>query len=307
MYSELESDPLAGRDLAAFVATVEAASFQGAADTLGLTQSAVSKRVAALERRTGACLLERGRNGAQPTAAGRVLYPEAKHALSALARAATVVAECGAGDVHLLRVAASHTIGEFLVPGWLAGFRAADGDPQLRVEVDIANSPAVLGQLRSGAVALGFVEGVDALVGFESVVTTRDELTVVVAAEHAWVDRDEIAPAELAGEPYLARERDSGTRAVVAEALGRHGVELSPAFETTSIQGLKRAVLDGGFTVLSSLAVEGELRSGALRAVEVADVRLARELRAVRIGPLAADSPAQRLWSWLGTGSVLAR
>ncbi|MGH2946665.1 MAG: LysR family transcriptional regulator, partial [Solirubrobacteraceae bacterium] len=73
-----ESEPLSGRDLLAFVLAVETGSVHGAADALGLTQSAVTKRIQALERRTGATLLRRGRLGAATTEAGRALYPEAK-------------------------------------------------------------------------------------------------------------------------------------------------------------------------------------------------------------------------------------
>jgi len=78
------SEPLAGRDLAAFVAAVETGSVQGAADALQLTQSAATKRLQALERRVGRRLLHRGPRGAHPTAAGKLLYPEAKQALDAL-------------------------------------------------------------------------------------------------------------------------------------------------------------------------------------------------------------------------------
>lgn len=294
---ELPADPLAGRELAAFVAAVESASMHGAADALGLTQSAVSKRIQALERRTGVALLERGRQGVAPTEAGRLLYPEAKNALAALARAAAAVGE--ATDVHRLRVAASYTIGEFLLPAWLASFRAADGDASLRAEVDVINSPSVLARVRAGTAAIGFVEGVDPLDGLEAIGLLRDELVVVVAPGHRWARRRSLRPGELSREPYFTRERDSGTRAVVTAALGRHGVRLDPALETASTQVLKRAVLDGGFTVLSRVTVDGEARAGTLRALPVKGVGLERELRAVRRGRPARGAAAQRLWAWL--------
>src|SRR6185312_13685197 len=90
-------DPLSGRELAAFVAAVDAHTLHAAADTLALTQSAVTKRVAALERRVGQKLLERGRSGVRPTAAGRALYPEARAALAALERARRALADPGPG------------------------------------------------------------------------------------------------------------------------------------------------------------------------------------------------------------------
>jgi DNA-binding transcriptional LysR family regulator len=293
--------------LAAFVAVVESGTLNGAADDLGLTQSAVTKRIQALERRTGVTLLDRGRLGAQPTDTGRLLYPEAKQALAALERAADVMARATENGAHALRIAASHTVGEFLVPRWLAEFRTAVADPMLHAEVDVANSPRVLTLVRAGEAEIGFVEGLDELRGLESIDLLHDELVVVVAADHPWARRRSVRLADLSAEAYLTRERYSGTRAVVTAALSQAGVELEPALVTPSIQGLKRAVLAGGFTVLSRVAVEGEVAAGTLRALGVRGVDLGRELRAVRDRRPARGSAAGRLWSWLRQGAQALR
>jgi DNA-binding transcriptional LysR family regulator len=301
------AEPLSGRDLAAFAAAVETSSVHGAADALGLTQSAVSKRIQSLERRTGVALLERGRHGVRPTEAGRLLYPEAKQALAALRRAATVIADASHQARHALRLAASHTIGEFLLPGWLATFRASAPDAHLHVQVDVVNSPGVLAEVRSGAAEIGFVEGIDPLRGFETIALMHDELVVVVAPGHRWARRRALGADELAREPYLARERDSGTRAVAATALAAHGIALDPALETPSIQGLKRAVLGGGFTLLSRAAVKEEVAAGGLHTLVLYNVDLNRSLRAVRSsrGPRPAG-PAGRFWTWLRERSLNA-
>jgi DNA-binding transcriptional LysR family regulator len=299
MLSPLAADPLSARGIAAFVAAVEAGSLHGAADELGLTQSAVTKRIQALERRAGATLLERSRLGVEPTETGRMLYPEAKEALSALGRAAMVVSRANAAHAHALRIAASHTVGEFLVPGWLAAFRRAIGDPTLHSEVDVVNSPCVLAMVRAGDVEVGFVEGLDPLRGLDHLTLLRDELVVVVAAGHPWARRRTLRARELPSDHYLTRERDSGTRAVATAALASAGVELEPALVTPSIQGLKRAVLDGGFTILSRVAVEGEAAAGTLRTLTVSGVDLSRDLQAVRDGWPDRGSAAARLWGWM--------
>jgi DNA-binding transcriptional LysR family regulator len=288
----MESDPLAGRELLAFVLAVETGSVHGAADALGLTQSAVTKRIQALERRTGATLLQRGRLGVATTEAGRALYPEAKQALAALDRAARAVAGDGAG----LRLAASHTIGEFLLPGWLAAFRA--GEP-LAIQMDVINSPGVIAEIRDRRAEIGFVEGNASLAGLDVLVLMHDELAVVVGADHPWARRRGLDPRALTREPYLTRERDSGTRAIAATALARHGIALEPTLETPSIQGLKRAVLGGGFTVISRMAVAAETDAGTLRALPVRGVDLGRELRAIRRRGEPLRGAARQLWRWL--------
>lgn len=295
----MDLDLLPAHGLAAFVSAVEAGTLHGAADELRLTQSAVTKRVQALERRLGVTLLRRGRLGAVPTEAGRLLYPEAKQALAALGRAASVMDRAGEARAHALRIAASRTVGEFLAPRWLAEFRTAVGDARLHAEVDVANSPHVLALVHSGEAEVGFVEGLDKLRGLQQLTLLREDLVIVVGPQHRWARRRSVGVGELRSELYLTRERDSGTRAVATAALARAGVELEPALVTPSIQGLKRAVLGGGFTVLSPVAVEGEVATGTLRAVPLRGADLSRELRAVRSGPAARGSAAGKLWSWL--------
>jgi DNA-binding transcriptional LysR family regulator len=288
-------DPLSGRELAAFVAAVDAHTLYAAADALALTQSAVTKRIAALERRIGQPLLERGRGGVRPTAAGRALYPEARAALAALERARRAVAD--ADPASALAVAASHTVAGYLLPGWLAGFRAERGT--LRIAVEVVNSPGVLAAVRAGRAELGFVEGIDELDGLESQLLVSDVLECVVRPGHRFARRTAIRPAELLDEPWIARERESGTRAVAERALRQRGIVLVPALEAASTEGLKRAVLGGGFALLSRLAVEEEVASGSLAAVPVNELDLRRELRAVRLS--ARPGPAALLWDWLST------
>jgi DNA-binding transcriptional LysR family regulator len=122
-------------------------------------------------------------------------------------------------------------------------------------------------------------------------------LVCVVRPGHRFARRDEIRPAELLDEPWLARESESGTRAVAEQALRARGIVLVPAFEAASTEGLKRAVLDGGFALLSRLAVEEEVASGILSAVPVHDLDLRRELRAVRVA--ARPGSATVFWDWL--------
>jgi DNA-binding transcriptional LysR family regulator len=285
-------------ELAAFVASIESGTVSGAADALELTQSAVSKRLQGLERRLGTSLLERGRFGVRATDGGRLLYPEAKHALLALSHAAGVVSSYAAHSPNL-RLAASHTIGGYLLPGWLAAYRASVLPPQ-RAYVEIVNSHGVLGAVRDGQVDIGFIESLDAVDGLEAHTIQHDEIVVVVAAHHRWARRSAVRAATLPGEPYLTREQGSGTRAVAAAALAAAGVPpLEPTLEAASTQSLKRAVLDGGFTLISRLAVEAEVRAGTLRALEVTGADLTRPLRAVRRRRPALPADASRFWRFL--------
>jgi DNA-binding transcriptional LysR family regulator len=289
-------DPLPGRDLAAFVTAVESGTVQGAADALDLTQSAATKRLQALERRVGRALLERGAYGVRPTAAGKVLYPLAREALATLERAETAVRS--PDDAPLLRIHASRTIGETLLPEWLASFRASA--PPCRVSAAITNSEEVVHAVRDGAAEVGFVEGpAENMRGLRELIVAHDELGVVVAADHPWARRRAVAVGDLTREPFLARETGSGTRAVVDATLALTGVRLQPALELSSTEGLKRAVLAGGFALLSERVVATEVAAGALACVPVSGVELHRSLRAVRRARPALQGPARVFWRWL--------
>jgi DNA-binding transcriptional LysR family regulator len=293
------ANPLDGAELAAFVAAVEAGSMHAAADALQLTQSAVTKRIQTLERRIGGRLFERGRFGVRPTELGCTVYPAAKRALEALGSVAELVELSRANGSVDLRLSASQTIGEFLLPGWLAEFRRER--PDVRPRLEVVNSHGVLDAIRENRCEIGFIEGPDCPPGFDALTIARDEIVVVVVAEHPWARRRAVTPGDLVRESYLAREEAAGTRAVATAALARVGTELTPALEAASFQSLKRALVGGGFTLISRLTIEAEERAGVLVGLPVRGVDLHRELRAIRRRRPALSTAARAFWRWLGS------
>jgi DNA-binding transcriptional LysR family regulator len=296
-----DANPLSSAELATFVVAVESGSVHGAADALGLTASAVTKRLQSLERRAGVVLFDRSRHGLRSTSAAQVLYPEAKAALAALAEAEQALREHLEAGAHALVLAASHTIGEYLLPAWLAAFRRQHRD--VRAQIDVVNSPLVLASVREGVSDVGFVEGLDPLDGLDVVRVRRDEIVAVVASGHRWSGRRSVRARELQSEPYLAREAGSGTRAVATVALAGAGIALEPSLEVASSQSLKRALAGGGFALISRLVVAAEVQAGELHALPVADVRLERDLMAVRDAhtQMRASTDVAAFWRWLAT------
>ena len=291
------ANPLAGSELAAFVAAVEAGTVHGAADALQLTQSAVTKRIQALERRVGGRLFERGRFGVRPTELGRTVYPAAKRALDALDSVAELVELSRAHGSMDLRLSASHTIGEFLLPGWLADFRRER--PDVHPQLEIVNSQGVIDAIRENRSEIGFIEGPDSPAGLHTITVARDEIVAVVAAGHPWARRRVVTVRDLVAEAYLTREAASGTRAVATAALARSGVELTPALQAASAQSLKRALAGGGFTLISRLTIETEERAGVLVGLPVRGIELHRELRAIRRRRPAPSAAARAFWRWI--------
>ncbi|MFE9119288.1 LysR family transcriptional regulator [Streptomyces sp. NPDC007172] len=268
-----------------------------AARDLGITQPAASSRVRSMERLLGVALVDRSPRGSRLTAEGVLVTDWARRVVEAAeAFDAGAQALRGRRDSRL-RVAASMTIAEYLLPGWLIALRAER--PGTAVSLSAGNSAVVAERLLADEADLGFVEGLGVPVGLDSAVIGHDRLVVVTAPGHPWARRrGPLLPAELAATPLISREHGSGTRQVLDAALAAHGGLAEPLIELASTTAVKAAVVSGaGPTVLSELALGEELAARRLVRIPVEGVRLRRDLRAVwRRGPLPAG-PARDLLS----------
>ncbi|MFE2437928.1 LysR substrate-binding domain-containing protein, partial [Streptomyces sp. NPDC059409] len=168
--------------------------------------------------------------------------------------------------------------------------------PPPRVPLHAANAAAPAERLLADDADLGFVEGVSVPTGLDSAVIGHDRLIVVTAPGHPWARRRRpLEAAELASTPLILREKGSGTRQVLDAALG--GLA-RPLIELSSTTAVKAAAVGGaGPSVLSELAVGEELTTRRLVSVPVADVVLARDLRAVWPTGHRPTGPARRLLS----------
>ncbi|MET7734219.1 LysR family transcriptional regulator [Streptomyces sp. NPDC005402] len=260
------------------LAVARLGSLGGAARELGITQPAASSRIRSMERQLGVALVDRSPRGSRLTDAGALVTDWARRIV-----AAAEAFDAGAQALRVrrdsrLRVAASMTIAEYLLPGWLLALRA--GRPDTAVSLHAGNSATVAERLLSDEADLGFVEGLTVPSGLDSVVIAHDHLIVVTAPGHVWARRRRpLEAAELAVTPLILREKGSGTRQVLDTALG--GLA-RPLIELSSTTAVKAAAVSGaGPAVLSELAVGEELAMRRLVRVPVDGVSLARDLRAV--------------------------
>lgn len=291
--------------LEVFVTVARTGSLNAAAGLLGVSQQAVSARIATIERQTGVVLLQRTPRGSSLTPAGAVVSEWA-------ARLLALADEMEAGLVALrgnaqttLRVAASLTIAEYLLPGWLVALQASRvGKLRGRVAVELAvvNSSGVAALVNTGEADLGFVEGVSPPRGLRHRTVAHDRLLVVVAPTHPWAKRRRpITATQLAQTQLVVREHGSGTREVLAVAvkklLGAAADLEAPALSLPTTAAVRAAVVAGaGPAVLSELAVADDIAAGRLAAVSVDDIDLARSLRAVWTGVREPpEGPAREL------------
>ncbi|MGW1681572.1 LysR family transcriptional regulator [Saccharopolyspora sp. NPDC002376] len=272
---------LTGYDLLLSVA--ELGSIGRAARAHRMSQPGASSRLRRLEDQVGVSLLERSPSGAKLTEAGKLVAAWARTVVDAAEDLDAGIGALRADRRSHVRIAASLTIAEYLLPRWLVALREVD--PDTVVALNSGNSTEVAHRVRAGEADLGFIEGPDLPEHLDSREIARDELIVVVAPTHRWASRRRSPDAaELARTGLISREPGSGTRLALERALREYdaGPLASPLLELSSTTAIKAAVAEGiGPAVLSAYTVTPELSAGTLVRIPVAGLRISRSLRAI--------------------------
>lgn len=259
----------------------ELGSLGQAAGRHGMSQPAVSMRMTRLERSLGLSLLQRSPAGTKLTPVGQRVADLGRRVLSEMQVMMAGVAGLVAEEGSHLRVAASLTVAEYLLPGWLSALHRES--PGVMLAVEVTNSSRVLARVREASTDVGFVEGYGSrLDGMSTAVMRSDHLVVVVDPAHPWARRESaVSGAELASADLIVREPGSGTREVLDQALSSWGGAHS-WLELGSTASILAAARRGeGPAVLSALAVAEDVDLGRLVPVRTEGLDLTRSLRAV--------------------------
>jgi DNA-binding transcriptional LysR family regulator len=277
------ADPMDLRSLEILVSTAELGSVSRAAAAHWISQPSASTRIRSLERRLGVELFARSASGTTLTAEGELVVRWARQVLAAAEEFAVSVSTLREAASTRLVLAASFTIGEHLVPRWLASFNYEHAGTTM--ELEIVDSGRVLERLRSGSCDVGFVEGTQPSKDLRSEEVGIDELVLVVSPSHPWARLDLPLPISvLACEPLVVRENGSDLREFTERALRAsvRGSVRQPILELGSTYAVRAAVVGGiGPSLLSRLTVEADLADDLLVEVPVEGLHLRRTLRVV--------------------------
>lgn len=284
--------------LSTFVRAAEQGSFTAAASALGITQAAVSQRIALLEKELRLALFDRRTGKIALTEAGERFYEYARRILDLHEQARTDLAGWHSSISGDLLIAASSVPGECVLPALLSAFHAEH--PRVRVRASVSDSGSVIADLERGRAPVGLIgqkaEGTNLV--FRPI--GSDSLVLIVPAGHAWARRRFITLRDLTNESLIVREPGSGSRHVLEKSLERAGAslaELNVSLELGSNAATKDAVKHGlGIAFLSRLAVQRELDAKELAAVAVRGLCLDRNFYLVyhRQRPLSPAATAFR-------------
>ena len=270
-------------NLKMFCLVVDEGSISQAARLSFVSQPAVTRQIHQLENFYGALLFDRSEGKMVVTEIGRTLYPFAKAIVNDFNHSKEVIQQLTDDYNANLRVGASLTIGEYLLPSLLGRFKKQR--PEIKVTLTIKNTPLVLEDLSKDVIDLALVEGEVGKTDFIVEKFAEDELILVCPSDHPWKDRKEIHIEELVNERMIWRESTSGTRLTVENTLREHGVleKIESYMEIGSTQAIKSTIEAGlGITILPRLTVARELEQGLLREVDISGVHITRNLWMVR-------------------------
>jgi DNA-binding transcriptional LysR family regulator len=289
-------------DLAALEVLLSVArtgSLGRAAQEAGVTQQAVSARIRAMEGQTGVTLVQRTARGSSLTAEGAVIARWAARVLDVAGELDAEIAALRKDLRSRLRVCASLTIAERLLPAWLVSYRAAArrrGGGDVEIVLTASNTDGVIANVTDGTCDLGFIESPSAPRSLRSRVLGHNRLVVVVPPGHPWARRrGPVSAAELAATPLVSREDGSGTSQTLTAALtatvGADAEQAPPALSVSTTAAARAAVLAGAApAAITEHAVADDLAAGRLTRIEIPGLNLDRALRAIWNG--SASPPA---------------
>jgi len=281
--------------LEVFCKLVELQSFTKAADAVCLTQPTVSEHIRALEEMVGERLVDRLGREVLPTPAGKILYQYARKIIQIRDEAIQALQKFRGNLAGHLVIGASTIPGTYVLPEYIGSFKTKH--PSIQITLKIGGSAEVVEKILDGSMELGLIGAKwdDRRIVLEEIFS--DELVLAVFPGHPWAQSKIVDLDSLAEEPFILRERGSGTRIVMNQALEASGfdpVRLRVVAEMGSTEAVRQGIKARiGISILSSQAVAEDLERGTLFGIALKGVRLYRpfylaQRKSRQISPLGA-------------------
>jgi DNA-binding transcriptional LysR family regulator len=267
-------------ELQVFLAAAEEENFSAAARKLHLSQPAISFQIQGLEQRLKIQLFQRNGKRIALTEAGRDLLPMAREMVNLSSRIEeSMCLQQGIVKGQVL-IGCSTSPGKYILPHLIGAFRKQFPDVQFSVEVmtrQMVEEKLVAKQIHIGVLSLCSKNK-----DLECFPFFADELVLIVAANHPWAARGEIAPAELKDADWILREGGAATRQVVLATLAEQGLlddALRVAMELGSVEAVEAAVEAGhGISFVSRVAAQRGLELGRIKTIGVTGLQVQRQI-----------------------------
>jgi LysR family transcriptional regulator, transcriptional activator of the cysJI operon len=266
--------------LRTFIAVVEEQNFTKAGEKLRLSQPSVSLHIKNLEAEFQTKLFDRSPKHLQITPSGQLLYDRAKQIMELYEKTKEDILEYQHQMKGTLKIGASFTIGEYVLPTLMAQFRSLY--PHVDFEIIIGNTDQINEMVRLFQVDLGLIEG---QTNNEELVIhpfMEDEMVIVAPKDHSLISLPNPSYQHLQGHSWIGREKGSGTREYMDSFLRSHGIRVKNFITISSNQGVKEAVASGlGISLLSSWVVKRAVGLGEIKIVPMGKTTFTRRFSAI--------------------------
>ncbi len=271
--------------LKVFYSVATRLSFTKASSELFITQPAVSKHIRELEDEYGVKLFERAGNTILLTQAGELLLEYAKDVFEVYRKI-----EHGMGALiniqqGVLRLGASTTISQYIIPPVLAGFKKKYVES--KVNLITGNTEQVENALLNKDIEVGIVEGQSKNPAIKYTQFLKDELVLVCNATNVLAQTELISSNELRSLRFIFREQGSGTLEVIEHALRSVGIkpgQLATEMHLGSTEGIKSYLMNSDCVAFLSIhAIQKELVNNQLRVIDIKDLSIGRYLSIINL------------------------
>ncbi|KAB7668869.1 LysR family transcriptional regulator [Bacillus sp. B1-b2] len=263
--------------LKTFVTLVEVKNFTKTAELLLMSQPSVSLHIKNLEKEFQTKLVERSPKYLKITPTGEMLYDCAVQMISLYEQARQAIVEHHHAVKGELKIGASFTIGEYILPSLLLDLQKEH--PELQIQVTIGNTEEIVQAVRLFQVEIGFIEGQTNEKDIIVVPFLEDELYFVASSSHPLTSKQVIVLSDLQNQDWITREVGSGTREYLNHVIRSNGLKARSFITISSNQGIKETLINGnGISLLSRSVVEREVQYGDLHMIPVAKTSFTRML-----------------------------
>ncbi|KGK87819.1 LysR family transcriptional regulator [Desulfosporosinus sp. HMP52] len=258
-----------------FVTIVENKHSSLAAEELYLTHPDVNSQIKSLEEELGSKLIDNTSKHLTLTQSGEIYYGYAKQILLLQDKAKQEIKQLSNVVTGDLRVGASYTIGEYILPSVVAEF--ATRYPKIEIDTAIANTQEIIHAVQANYLDIALVEGEVNNSDIMIRPIMEDEIILVVPNQHPLARLPIVTSEHLQDQVWILRERGSGTRAFSDKLIKEWGIEVRKTYVFGSGQAVKQAVTAGlGIALVSRWIVKKELNAKELKSIRIKGKRLTR-------------------------------
>lgn len=256
---------------------VESQSFSKAAKLNGITQSAVSQQLRAMEKHFNVLIVDRSQKQFRLTREGAKLYESAKELLIMYDKLCSELQEMRkviSGTIHISTV---YSIGLHELPPYVKVF--LQEFPSVNIRVEYRRSNLVYEDVLQNSVDIGLVAYPAKMRQLETIPFHQDRLIVICSPLHPLAELDRISLVEIAEHKLISFDQDIPTRKATDHVFREARIDIDPVMEFDNIETVKRAVeIDAGIAIVPSTTVVNEVKQGVLRAIPIDGVELLRPL-----------------------------